>query len=275
MDRKQLEKKAYELRKKVIEMIYHGGSGHPGGSLSAAEIISVLYFSVMNIDAENPKKENRDRFVLSKGHACPIVYAALCERGFFADDILCTLRQTNSILQGHPDCKKTPGLDATTGSLGQGLSIGFGMALGARQRRLDYNIFVLLSDGEMQEGMTWEAAMSSAHYKCGNITAIVDCNNLQVDGHIDEVMNIEPLADKWRAFGWDCVEVDGHDVQALSDAFNTMHKKDKPRVILCKTVKGKGVSFMEDVMEWHASPIDDDIYCRAIQELEEKIKSFT
>jgi transketolase len=268
-----LRKKAYELRLRVIEMIYEGRSGHPGGSLSAAEIITALYWKVLHINPNNPKWEDRDRFVLSKGHASPIVYAALAERGFFDIKELKTLRGLGSILQGYPDCKKTPGLDATTGSLGQGLSIGVGMALGAKQSFKKYNTYVLLSDGEMQEGMTWEAAMAASHYKLDNLTAIIDRNNLQVDGHIEEVMNIEPLDEKWRAFGWQCLIVDGHDMESVLTALElrkSIHKK--PLAIICKTTKGKGVSYMEDVMEWHATLVTKELYETAAKELIETIE---
>lgn len=265
-----LQIKAYELRCDVIDMIYHAGSGHPGGSLSAAEIVTTLYWYVMNIDPLRPAWEVRDRLVLSKGHACPILYAALAHKGYFDRGVLKTLRHINSILQGHPDFRKTPGIDMTTGSLGHGLSIGLGMALGARQTGRDSHVYVLLSDGELQEGLIWEAAMATSHHRVNNLTAIVDYNNLQVDGHVNEVMNIEPLLDKWRAFGWDVLSVDGHDIPSLMAAFEIRRNKmreHKPCVIVCKTVKGKGVSYMEDVMEWHASPITKEQRDKAIAEL--------
>lgn len=268
-----LKRKAYELRIDVIDMIYYAGSGHPGGSLSAAEIVTVLYWDAMKLDPENPKDEDRDRFVLSKGHACPIVYAALSHKGFFDRTELKTLRHTGSCLQGHPCYLKTPGIDISTGSLGQGLSIATGMAMGARQAGKNFHVYALISDGEMQEGMIWEAAMCCSHYKLDNITAVIDYNNLQVDGYVNEVMNIEPLEDKWKAFGWNCLTVNGHEIKSLMDAFKEVKEiKGKPSVIICKTLKGKGVSFMEDVMEWHASPIDEDLRQKAINELRNAIE---
>jgi transketolase len=269
-----LQVKAYELRCDVIDMIHHGGSGHPGGSLSAAEIVATLYWHVMRVDSVRPDWEDRDRLVLSKGHAAPIVYAALAHKGYFAREHLKTLRQLGSILQGHPDCRKTPGLDMTSGSLGQGLSIALGMALGARQAGKDFRVYCLLSDGETQEGMVWEAAMAAAHYRVASLTAIVDYNNLQVDGWIHEVMGIEPFADKWRAFGWEVLQVDGHDVPALLWAFaRTREVTPRPSVLICRTVKGKGVSFMENVMEWHASPITKEQRDQAIAELQQALAS--
>jgi len=242
-----LQIKAYELRCDVIDMIYHAGSGHPGGSLSAAEIVTTLYLQVMNINSRHPAWEDRDRLVLSKGHACPIVYAALAHKGYFDRGVLKTLRHINSVLQGHPDFRRTPGIDMTTGSLGHGLSIGLGMALGARQTDRDFQVYILLSDGELQEGLIWEASMATSHHRGNNLTAIVDYNNLQVDGYVNEVMNIEPLLDKWRAFGWEALTADGHNIPSLIAAFENRRNKTrehKPCVIVCKTVKGKGVSYM-------------------------------
>jgi transketolase len=235
-----------------------------------AEIVVALYWRVLRVDPTSPRWPDRDRVVLSKGHACPIVYAALAQRGFFGREHLATLRHLNSILQGHPDVRKTPGIDMTTGSLGQGLSVGLGMALGARQSRRDFGVYVLLSDGELQEGMIWEAAMAAAHYRVANLTAIVDYNNLQVDGPVSQVMGIEPLADKWRAFGWDVFPVaNGNDVDDVLAGFaaRAAATSDRPAVIICRTTKGKGVSFMEGVMEWHASPISADLRDRAIAEI--------
>ncbi len=269
---REIGRKAYELRMSVIDMIYHGGSGHPGGSLSLAEIVACLYCDVMWVEPGEPRHPWRDRLVLSKGHAAPIVYAALADRGFFPESELKTLRRTGSILQGHPCMNKTPGVDMTTGSLGQGLSSGLGMALGLRHRRAEADrearVYVLLSDGELQEGMIWEAAMAAAHYRCGNLKAVVDHNNLQVDGPVEEVMAIEPLRDKWASFGWRVFACDGHDVAALRRALAEMNAHTAgPAVLLAKTVKGKGVSFMENVMEWHASPISREIRDRALSEL--------
>jgi transketolase len=266
-----LQARANALRQDVIEMVYAGGSGHPGGALSAAEIVTVLYGHVLRVDPARPDWPDRDRFVLSKGHACPIVYAALAQRGYFAREHLWTLRHLGSILQGHPDMHKTPGLDMTSGSLGQGLSLGLGMALGARQTKRDYQVYVLLSEGELQEGMIWEAAMAASHYQVGNLMAIVDYNNLQVDGPVNQVMAVEPLADKWRAFGWQVLCVaDGNDVAQLLNAFDArqaLRAASQPCVLVCRTVKGKGVSFMENIMEWHASPISRTLRDQAIAEL--------
>jgi transketolase len=264
-----LRGKAYRLRSHVIEMVHSGGSGHPGGSLSVADIVATLYWHVMRIDPAQPRWSERDRLVLSKGHAAPIVYAALAERGYFPVDVLPTLRKTGTILQGHPDMRKTPGIDMTSGSLGQGLSVALGMALSSRHLDQAFNVYALLSDGELQEGMIWEAAMAAAHYGAGNLTAIVDCNGLQVDGLVRDVMNLEPLADKWRAFGWRVLEIDGHDYAALLGAFDRRRAEagSEPWVLLCRTVKGKGVSFMEGVMEWHASPINVELRDKALAEL--------
>ena len=270
---RDLEILAYELRRDVIDMIYHAGSGHPGGSFSIAEIVVALYWRTMRVDPNRPDWEDRDRLVLSKGHAAPMLYAALARRGYFAREHLWTLRHLGSILQGHPDCRKTPGLDMTSGSLGQGLSVALGMALGAKQAGKEFHVYCLLSDGETQEGMIWEAAMAAAHYHADNLTAVVDRNNLQVDGQLQDVMNVEPYADKWSAFGWNVREVDGHDVAALVEAFAWARgERGRPSVLICKTVKGKGVSFMEHVMEWHASPINQEIRDTAVAEIETALR---
>lgn len=239
------------LRWQVLEMITEAGSGHPGGSLSAAEIMSTLYFHVMRVDPNNPAWPGRDRFVLSKGHAAPVLYAALAELGFFPVEELGTLRKLGSRLQGHPDAKRTPGVDASTGSLGQGLSIAVGMALAGRLDRLEYRVFALLGDGELQEGQNWEAAMSAAHYRLGRLVAVVDCNGLQIDGRLMQVMSIEPLADKWRGFGWQVYAVDGHDPAQISAAIDQAGAGHLPSVILARTVKGRGVPFMEGRVDWH------------------------
>ena len=272
---KFLKIKAWELRWDIIDMIHHGDSGHPGGSLSAAEIVSVLYWKILNINPKDPKWEQRDRLVLSKGHSCPVLYAALAHKGFFDREELKTLRQLGSRLQGHPDARKTPGLEMSTGSLGQGLSLALGLALGARQTKASWQVYALMSDGETQEGMVWEAAMAAAHHKAGNLTAIIDYNNLQVDGYINEIMNLEPYVSKWEAFGWLVQEADGHDVSSLLKAFENRRKTkypDKPHMIICKTVKGKGVSYMEDMKEWHASPISKKQRAQAIAEIEMEIE---
>jgi len=264
---RRLKNIALELRKDVVEMIYRANAGHPGGSLSAAEIISVLYFEIMNVDPKNPNWERRDRFILSKGHACPILYAALAKRGFFEREHLWTLRKTHSILQGHPDMKKTPGLDFTSGSLGCGLGIGVGMALGLKMSGIKSRVFVMLGDGECQEGAIWEAAMCASHYRLSNLLAIIDYNGLQVDGWIRDVMNIEPLKEKWKSFGWYVTEIDGHNVEEILSAFQLCFKVGGPAVIIAHTIKGKGVSFMENQIEWHGLALNEEEFERAMAEL--------
>jgi transketolase len=266
-----LADKAYELRRDVVAMVYSGGSGHLGGSFSSAEIIALLYWHVMRIDPARPEWEDRDRLVLSKGHCAPIVYAALARRGYFDPEVLKTFRQLGSILQGHPDRRRCPGLDMTTGSLGQGLSVGLGMALASRQSGHAYDVYVLMSDGEMQEGMVWEAAMAAAHHEVRNLTVFIDKNRLQVDAPVAQVMDIDPLVDKWRAFGWTTRRCDGHSVDALLSALDAPHSgedRDRPRVIVCDTVKGKGVSFMENVVEWHGGTLSEELRDLALAELE-------
>jgi len=248
----ELKQMASAIRCDIIEMICTAGAGHPGGSLSATDIVTALYFRLMRIDSANPRWSERDRFILSKGHACPVWYATLAERGFFDKSHLGTLRRMGSILQGHPDMNKVPGIDMTTGSLGQGLSVGIGMALAGRLRKSDYHVWVVIGDGESQEGSVWEAAMSGAKWKLDNLTAILDRNNLQNDAFLDDLMPIEPLADKWRAFGWNVVEIDGHDMSAIVSALEgAKAHKGAPTMIIAQTVKGKGVSYMENVCEWH------------------------
>nr|WP_085832927.1 transketolase [Clostridium merdae] len=248
-----LEAMCSQLRQDVIAMVSKAGSGHPGGSLSAAEYVTALYFdSLENIDPKNPRKYDRDRFVLSKGHCCPILYSALARKGYFDVSNLTKLREYGSILQGHPDMNKTPGVDISSGSLGNGLAVGVGMALSARMKKLNYRVYVMMGDGELQEGMVWEAAMCAAHHKVKNIIAIVDCNNLQINGTIDEIMSVEPLPDKWRAFGWKVIHVaDGNDMEQVLASLDQAKNTEGPVVILAKTVKGKGVSFMENVAAWH------------------------
>jgi transketolase len=268
-----LADRAYELRRDVVEMVYRGGSGHLGGSFSSAEIIALLYWHVLRIDPARPDWEDRDRLVLSKGHCAPIVYAALARRGYFDPEILKTFRKLGSILQGHPDRRRCPGLDMTTGSLGQGLSIGLGMALASRQSGHRYDVYVLMSDGEMQEGMVWEAAMAAAHHRVSNLTVFVDKNRLQVDAPVAQVVDIDPLADKWRAFGWTVLRCDGHSIEALLAALDRPADDDgqeRPRVIICDTVKGKGVSFMEDVVEWHGGTLSEELRDLALAELESR-----
>lgn len=264
-----LEEKATALRQNILTMIHGAKSGHPGGALSIADIVTALYFKEMRIDPANPKWRERDRLILSKGHCCPVVYAALAMRGYYGMEHIHTLRKLGSILQGHPDMKKTPGLDMTTGSLGQGLSAGVGMAIGAKFDRLPSRVYVILGDGEVQEGQVWEAAMTAAKYKLDNLVAIVDCNNLQVDGFCTDIMPIEPLDKKWEAFGWEVILIDGHDMAKIVEAFKWARKiKGKPVCILAKTVKGRGVSYMENICDWHGMAPNDEQYRCAIGELE-------
>lgn len=243
---------ARKLRRHVITMISTAGSGHPGGSLSAADIVTALYFRVMRHDPANPHWPDRDRFILSKGHAAPILYAALAECGYFPLEWLTTLRKTGACLQGHTDSSLTPGVDMSAGSLGQGLSVGIGMALAARLDKKDYRTYVLLGDGECQEGQVWEAAMFAPNYKLDNLTAIVDYNGLQLDGFTRQIMDLEPFVEKWRSFKWEVLQVDGHDMKRVVDALQKAGQvKGKPVVIVARTVKGKGVSFMENNVDWH------------------------
>lgn len=259
---------ANEIRQDIIRMLGTAGSGHPGGSLSAADIVTALYFKFLRIDPENPKNPDRDRFILSKGHAAPVLYSALAQRGYFKREELLTLRKLGSRLQGHPDMKKLPGVDMSTGSLGQGLSAANGMALAGRLDSKDYRVYVLLGDGETQEGQVWEAAMASAHYRLDNLTAFLDHNRLQIDGPIEEVMSPEPLADKWRAFGWDVQVIDGHDMnQILQAVERALTVKGKPQMIVAETVKGKGVSFMENQAGWHGSTPNQEQTEKALAEL--------
>ncbi|HEX3031706.1 MAG TPA: transketolase [Bacillota bacterium] len=246
--------RAKEMRKHIVRMITEAKSGHPGGSLSAADIVATLFFHEMKVDPNNPGAPDRDRFVLAKGHAAPVLYAALAEKGFFPVEELLTLRKINSRLQGHPDMKKVPGVDMSTGSLGQGLSAANGMALAGKLDKKDYRVYALLGDGELQEGQVWEAAMLAAHYQLDNLVAFVDHNHLQIDGLITKVLSPEPVADKWRAFGWNVLVIDGHNLQQIADALATARTtKDKPTMIIAETVKGKGVSFMENQAGWHGN----------------------
>ncbi len=247
----RLEQQAVQIREDIISMIYAAKAGHPGGSLSAVEMMTALYFHVMNIDPERPDAPDRDRFILSKGHACPALYACLARRGFFDPALLNTLRRYHSILQGHPDMNKVPGLDMSSGSLGNGLSVGVGMALSAKLHKQDYTTYVMLGDGESQEGMVWEAAMAASHHDLKNLVAITDCNGVQINGWTNDIMKIEPLADKWRAFGWSVIEINGHDMKEVLTALHTAKTMRAPTAILMRTVKGKGVSFMEDQSKWH------------------------
>ncbi len=250
----ELKSLAKTVRKDIISMLTESRSGHPGGSLSAADILTTLYFGEMNIDPNNPKDENRDRFVLSKGHAAPVLYSVLARKGYFPVEELSTLRKINSRLQGHPSMKCLPGVDMSTGSLGQGISVSVGMALAGKIDNKDYRVYTLLGDGELEEGQVWEASMSAAHYKLDNLTAFVDFNGLQIDGEITKVMNPSPIDKKFEAFGWNVLVIDGHDIKAIQDAIEkAKNTKGKPTVIICNTVKGKGVSFMENQASWHGT----------------------
>ncbi|HAE60743.1 MAG TPA: transketolase [Eubacteriaceae bacterium] len=257
---------AKNMRSNILTMIHDAKSGHPGGSLSAVEIVTYLYFNEMNI--ENPEDENRDRFVLSKGHGAPVLYSALMEKGFVDKSLIGTLRKINSKLQGHPDMKKLPGVEASTGSLGQGLAIANGMALAFKLDKKKNKVFALLGDGEMQEGMVWEAAMLAGHYKLDNVTAIIDHNGLQIDGRNNDVMKVEPIDKKWEAFGWHVIKADGNDFESLEKAFEERKSiTDKPAVIIADTIKGKGCSFMEDKASWHGKAPNDEEYSIAMNEL--------
>lgn len=268
VDYEKIRNAAKNVRIDIIRSIYAAGSGHPGGSLSAVEILTSLYFHKMNIDPENPKKEGRDKFVLSKGHAAPVLYSTLAERGFFPKETLLTLRQIGSILQGHPDMKKVPGVEMSTGSLGQGFSASVGMAIANKLDGNDARVYVLLGDGEMQEGIIWEAAMSAAHYKLDNITAILDYNGLQIDGENDEVLKINPIDEKWKSFGWNVIKIDGHDIDQILEAFDRAEENTgSPTIIIASTIKGKGVSFMENQAGWHGKAPSEEQLKAALIEL--------
>ena len=270
MSVEELKQMAVNIRCDIIEMIATAKAGHPGGSLSAADVVTALYFRIMRLDPENPDWPDRDRFILSKGHACPVWYAALAERGYFDKSHLGTLRRLNSILQGHPDMRKTPGIDMTAGSLGQGMSAGLGMALSGKLRKKDYHVWVIIGDGEMQEGSVWESAMAAAKWKLDNLTYILDRNHLQNDSCVDTEMPIEPVADKWRAFNWNVMEIDGHDMEQIVEALETAKTiKGKPTIIIAETVKGKGVSYMENVAEWHGKAPCQEEAEQALAEIRE------
>ena len=265
----ELSRIANNLRISIIEEVYNAKCGHPGGSLSIADIITYLYFEEMNIDPKNPKNPDRDRFVLSKGHTAPALYAALAERGFFPKEDLKTLRKTASYLQGHPDMKGVPGVDMSTGSLGQGISTACGMALSGKLNGKNYRVYTILGDGESQEGQVWEAAMFAAHYKLDNLVAILDLNGLQIDGSITEVMNPTPHDEKFRAFNWNVITIDAHNFDEIEAALNNAKEtKGRPTVIIAKSVKGKGVSYMENACEWHGQAPKEDLYKVAIADLE-------
>ena len=267
--KKQLQIMAYQIRKGALTAIYSAASGHPGGSLSIAEIMSTLFFDVMNIDPKNPKNPDRDRFVMSKGHCAPALYAALANRGFFPVEDLKTLRQADSYLQGHPDMKGTPGVDMSTGSLGQGICAANGMAIAAKLDNKDYRVYTVLGDGELEEGQVWEAAMFAAHYNLDNLCAIVDWNGLQIDGDIAEVMSPLSIAEKFAAFNWEVLTINGNDIDEVIGALKKARAiKGKPTVIIAKTIKGKGVSFMENQAGWHGCAPSKEQYEQAISELE-------
>ena len=260
-DHKGLKDIARNIRKDIVSMIYMSKSGHPGGSLSAVEILTALYFDEMNIDPNNCKMEDRDRFVLSKGHAAPVLYATLAHKGYFDREELKGLRKINRMLQGHPDMKGTPGVEMSTGSLGQGFSVACGMAMASKLDNAPWRVYALLGDGEVQEGIVWEAAMSAAHYKLDNMVAFLDYNGLQIDGKTEDVMNIGSIVDKFKAFGWNVIEIDGHDFDQIFAALDMAKETvGKPTMIIAKTIKGKGVSFMENQAGWHgAAPSDSDL----------------
>lgn len=268
-EKRELQKLAIQVRKGVIEGTGHAKSGHPGGSLSIADIVTYLYFHEMNVDPKNPKWEDRDRFVLSKGHTAPALYAALALKGFFPWEHIATLRQPDSILQGHPSMKYTPGVDMSTGSLGQGISTAVGMALGAKLQGKSFRVYAPLGDGEIEEGQVWEAAMLAGNRKLDNLVAIVDWNNLQIDGALDEVNSPCPIDKKFEAFGWNVITIDGHDFDQIDDAFTAAKAcKGKPTCIIAKTIKGKGVSYMEDKCEWHGAAPNAEQYEQAMAELD-------
>lgn len=267
-DINELKKISKEIRKSIVTQVYKAQSGHPGGSLSIADILTVLYFNEMNIDAKNPKMKNRDRLVLSKGHCSPALYAVLAEKGFFEKNELETFRNISSNLQGHPDMNKVPGVDMTSGSLGQGLSAANGMAIAGKLDKKDYRVYCIMGDGEIEEGQVWEAAMASNKYKLDNLCVIVDNNNLQIDGTIEEVMSSYPIDEKFKSFGFQVINIDGHNMQEIIDAFDVARNiKGKPVCIIAKTIKGKGVSFMENKAEWHGKAPNEEQYRQAMEEL--------
>ena len=268
MNIRELEEKALEVRRLIIKSLNAAGSGHPGGSLSAADIVTALYFEEMDIDPDDPKKADRDRFILSKGHAGPAQYAALAVRGFFPSEKLMSLRKLGSDFQGHPNMDLVPGVEMSTGSLGQGFSVACGMAQAAKLDGTGSRIYTILGDGELQEGLVWEAAMSASHYGLDNLLAIVDHNGLQIDGKNDDVMKVNPIGDKFEAFGWNVIEIDGHDFEQILDAFDKAREcRGVPTVIVAETIKGKGVSFMEGQAGWHGKAPNDEETALALEDL--------
>ena len=263
---------ANKVRKNALTAVYSAASGHPGGSLSVADVLTYLYCEVMNVDANNPKMADRDRLVLSKGHTCPALYSVLAHKGFIPEADIATFRKADSYLQGHPDMNKVPGIDMSTGSLGQGISAAGGMALAAKIDNKDYRVYAILGDGELEEGQVWEQAMFASHYKLDNFTIFVDFNGLQIDGDISEVMNPTPIDKKFESFGWNVVMADAHDFESLEAAVNAAKAaKGKPTAVIMKSVKGKGVSFMENQAGWHGAAPNEEQYNQAISELNEKI----
>lgn len=264
-----LKKKAALIRKYIIDEVFSAKSGHPGGSLSCTDIFTVLYFDEMRVDVKNPQWADRDRFVLSKGHCAPALYATLAVKGFFPEADLTTFRKADSYLEGHPSMRYVPGVDMSTGSLGQGISTAVGMALAGKIDQKDYRVYSILGDGELEEGQVWEASMAAAHYKLDNLTAFVDYNGLQIDGNITDVMNPEPVADKFIAFGWNVIVIDGHDMEQIKGAIETAKTvKGKPTMVVCKTIKGKDVSFMENQYGWHGTAPNQEQRDQAISELD-------
>ena len=265
---KNLEEISKNIRRNIVEMVYSASSGQPGGSLSITDILTVLYFHEMNVNINNPKDEDRDRLVLSKGHCSPALYAVLAEKGYFPKEDLKTFRKIDSYLQGHPDMKKIPGVDMSSGSLGQGLSVSNGMALAGKLDKKDYRVYCVMGDGEIEEGEVWEAAMTSSHYKLDNLCVIVDNNNLQIDGKINEVMSPYPIDKKFESFGFNVININGHDFNEIITALETAKKiKEKPTVIIAKTIKGKGISYMENEASWHGKAPNEEQYNIAIEEL--------
>ena len=265
---KNLEEISKNIRRNIVEMVYSASSGHPGGSLSITDILTVLYFHEMNVNINNTKDEDRDRLVLSKGHCSPALYAVLAEKGYFPKEDLKTFRKIDSYLQGHPDMKKIPGVDMSSGSLGQGLSVSNGMALAGKLDKKDYRVYCVMGDGEIEEGEVWEAAMTSSHYKLDNLCVIVDNNNLQIDGKINEVMSPYPIDKKFESFGFNVININGHDFNEIITALETAKKiKEKPTVIIAKTIKGKGISYMENEASWHGKAPNEEQYNIAIEEL--------
>ncbi|MGI6585107.1 MAG: transketolase [Lutisporaceae bacterium] len=269
MDTKALKKYAVRVRKHIIDEVYNASSGHPGGSLSCTDILTVLYFAEMRVDPKQPLWEDRDRFVLSKGHCSPALYGVLAEKGFFPKEDLLTFRKADSYLEGHPSMRNVPGVDMSTGSLGQGISAAVGMAMAGKLDNKDYRVYAILGDGELQEGEVWEASMAAAHYKLDNLAVFLDYNGLQIDGKITDVLSPEPVADKFKAFGWNVLKTDGHDIEKILEALKQAKDcKGKPTIIIAKTIKGKGVSYMENQAGWHGSAPNKEQRDQAMAELD-------